>query len=561
MKLVEFSVSNYRSITKAHKIVLHDLTVLVGKNNEGKSNLLGALNVAMNAMIMHADNSDSIRYYRQTNYDWYRDFPIQYQERKQSVESIFKLLFRLEGDELTEFHKLTRLRGNEDIPITIKIGKDNTPKIEVPKKGTQSYNKKSSIITEYISNHISFNYIPAIRTEEMAVDAICDALYGELRFLLRNEEYVSAQEKLYNLEQKMLDNMATQIIEPLKTFIPALSEIIIRRNADDYRLYQSLEGIDILMNDGQLTSIKNKGDGIKSLTTLAILKERSNHIGASIIAIEEPESHLHPGAIHGLAEVIRRISDNNQVIITTHNPLFVQQNSLNSNVLVDKGNARQAKNINEIRNILGILPSDNLQGARFVLLVEGEDDKLSLFNILSQKSEKIRAALQSNQLIIKPLLGASNLSHDAQDLRSSLCRFFVLLDYDKAGKEAFKKAKENGIVSESDVKFTICKGMTESEFEDCIKPDVYRQQLIDEYSVDIKHKSFRGNEKWSLRMKNAFFTQGCEWNDTVERNVKVIVAKAVNSSKDTLDNILITEKAGFIDGLSVAIDNLLSVSE
>lgn len=36
MKLVEFSVSNYRSITSAHKIKLQNFTVLVGKNNEGK---------------------------------------------------------------------------------------------------------------------------------------------------------------------------------------------------------------------------------------------------------------------------------------------------------------------------------------------------------------------------------------------------------------------------------------------------------------------------------------------------------------------------------------------
>ncbi len=51
MKLVEFSVTNFRSITKAHKINLQDMTVLVGKNNEGKSNLLTALNIAMRAIF------------------------------------------------------------------------------------------------------------------------------------------------------------------------------------------------------------------------------------------------------------------------------------------------------------------------------------------------------------------------------------------------------------------------------------------------------------------------------------------------------------------------------
>lgn len=36
MKLVSFSVTNYRSITKAHKIAIGQYTVLLGKNNEEK---------------------------------------------------------------------------------------------------------------------------------------------------------------------------------------------------------------------------------------------------------------------------------------------------------------------------------------------------------------------------------------------------------------------------------------------------------------------------------------------------------------------------------------------
>ena len=54
MKLVKFSVTNFRSILKAHDIPISDTTVLVGKNNEGKSNLLKALSIAMNAISYHA---------------------------------------------------------------------------------------------------------------------------------------------------------------------------------------------------------------------------------------------------------------------------------------------------------------------------------------------------------------------------------------------------------------------------------------------------------------------------------------------------------------------------
>lgn len=91
MQLVDFSVTNFRSITKAHKISLHNLTVLVGRNNEGKSNLLNGLNVAMQTMILHAKQT---RGYSQL-YNWERDFPVQFQERKSGLESIFRLNFRL----------------------------------------------------------------------------------------------------------------------------------------------------------------------------------------------------------------------------------------------------------------------------------------------------------------------------------------------------------------------------------------------------------------------------------------------------------------------------------
>ena len=59
MKLASFSVTNYRSITTAHKIRTNNMTVLVGKNNEGKSNILRALTLAMNVMKAYAEEPRS----------------------------------------------------------------------------------------------------------------------------------------------------------------------------------------------------------------------------------------------------------------------------------------------------------------------------------------------------------------------------------------------------------------------------------------------------------------------------------------------------------------------
>jgi len=218
----------------------------------------------------------------------------------------------------------------------------------------------------------------------MAIDFLENVITQQLYMLNDNDEYVNAVNKINELEDKILKEISTQLLEPLKLFLPNLSDVkIIKDNDYNYRQirYRGRD-IKIIIDDGIPTNISYKGDGIKSLATLAILKDRISFGRASIIAIEEPESHLHSGAIHNLVNVILNISKNNQVIITTHNPLFVQRNNIKSNIIVNDGKAVPAKNIMEVRNILGVLPEDNLRNASHVLVVEGENDKIMLSKIL-----------------------------------------------------------------------------------------------------------------------------------------------------------------------------------
>lgn len=90
MKIKSFSVSNYRSITRAHKIEMHDLTILVGKNNEGKSNIIKALSLSMEILKSHALFSKRYhipfylteRYITDNGYEWLRDFPVESQQKE-----------------------------------------------------------------------------------------------------------------------------------------------------------------------------------------------------------------------------------------------------------------------------------------------------------------------------------------------------------------------------------------------------------------------------------------------------------------------------------------------
>lgn len=569
MKLVEFSVENYRSITAANKIKLKKYTVLVGKNNEGKSNLLSALNVSILAIdyfqFSFRRGRHSVRmssFFRNKIYDWERDFPVQYQENNNSSDSVFKLTFKLNDNELSDFQKETGLSCNQYIPITIKMKKDNYIELDIPKKGSSAYKEKSIEICGFISEHINFNYIGAIRTEKIALDTLNSVINDELLKLDRNAEYREAMNKIDELKQEVLDEISNYLLEPMKVFLPNLKSIKMENEKYHRRSYFSRRSdVKILLDDGVLTSIEHKGDGIKSLVTLSILKERNKTSGSSLIAIEEPESHLHPGAIHNLVDVIHGISDNNQVIISTHNPLFVQRNDVMSNIMIDNGKACAAVNIKEIRDVLGIWPSDNLKNSRFVLVVEGESDKKILLKILPALSEKIGKALKNNMLAIKVLGGASNLVHDLADLQYSMCEYVVLLDNDKAGDDAIKKAKAKNLLKNEQLRKTICCGMNESEIEDCIKPAIYVGELEKTNSINIeKNKKFRNNKnKWSKRMGEVFSDQGANWDDEIESKTKNYIADIIFQKAECSDisDILIKEKSGFLEGLVLAIENML----
>lgn len=562
MKLVSFSVLNYRSITSAHKINLDQITVLVGKNNEGKSNILAALNVAMNLIIQHSKESNKRIHYPspryRTAYKWTRDFPVSLQDRKNGLESIFTLNFRLTHDEAKAFNDETGIKSNEDIPIKIKIGKENEPKIEVPKKGRGDYNKKSQYVTDFISKRISFNCIEAIRTEKTTINAIQSILNDELKTLEKNEDYIAALEKIKELQNMRLNSIADKITPSLQEFLPSIQSVKIDSDGD-FDLRNNIIGyrndINIRINDGTCTSIGMKGDGVKSLVALAILKDKYNVKDASIIAIEEPESHLHPSAMQQLVNVINSLSEKNQIIITTHNPLFVYRNNIKSNIVVEGGAAKPASSMKEIRDILGILPSDNLINALNVLVVEGDTDKKILSKLLPLNSDVIKKALSNNSFEIIALQGAANLTYELNSLKNHIYNYFVFLDNDLAGISAVEKAKNRGLLTNAESKLCICRDQRNSEIEDCINESIYMDKINEEFSIQLNSLKLKGNNIWSDRMKEAFRKSGIPWDDSTKNRVKTIVADCVTEKPH---DALIPARRDSINSLIESLNILLS---
>ena len=157
-------------------------------------------------------------------------------------------------------------------------------------------------------------------------------------------------------------------------------------------------------------------------------------------------------------------------------------------------------------------------------------------------------------LIIEPIGGAGNLSYKLSLLRSSLCAVHTLLDGDKAGRDAYQKAENDSLISVASCTFIICNGMAEAEFEDCLDPEVYRDIILCEQGVDLTSSKFRGNDKWSQRMRMTCLDQGKSFNDTLLAKSKHLVATAiVKNPKGALNE----HKRNSIDAMVSALERMI----
>ncbi len=559
MKLSDFSVVNYRSITTARKIKTNNMTVLVGKNNEGKSNILRALTLAMDIMKIYSRDPRSlqvaVRPYLKSHYSWEKDYPISLQEKNPNGWSSIDLNFELDEQDIVAIRSLTGIRLSGCIPVRVSTN-GVTAKIDIPKRGTAAFadadNKKK--IIEYVCFKIDFNFIPAVRTEHDALRVVDSLIEKSLETLDTNPDYINAMNKIEELQQGILDGISNQIIEPLQEFLPTVRNVQIHIQSERRRVAMR-RNPEVIIDDGTPTPIQQKGDGIKSLTALAILNIPARVDRVSVVAIEEPESHLHPESARQLYDTIMSLSQTHQIVLTTHSPLFVNRTNLKENIIVNDGKATPVKKIKEIRDVLGIHISDNLTNAEHVLIVEGEDDKIALEKLLPNMSTKIKRAIQNGTFIVDYIGGAGNLPYKLSFYRNLQCKYHVLLDNDEAGRYAGSEAERQGLLDVRNVTYTICNGSPNAEIEDCYNKAVYENAILNEFGVNINVAEFRGNKKWSDRIASCFLSQGKLWNDAMEKRIKLVVA---NEISEEVDIVLNTHKRSSIDALVTSLENLLS---
>jgi putative ATP-dependent endonuclease of OLD family len=539
MELLRFTATNYRSIRNAQDITLAHKAVLIGPNNEGKSNILLALVTAMRVIesghhfasgFTPQQLARIILPYRGPIYDWERDFPKDLQNVQRSGVTTLSLEFALDSRETREFRKSVGSSLNGTLPVQIRLGFESLEfRVKKQGPGGHALTQKSAQIARFVSQHMRVEHIAAVRTAAQA-EAVANSLVErELRAVEKYPQYKAALRQIESLQRPILDKLQDSIRDTLAAFLPSVKGVTIELPKED-RL-GALRQCRVYVDDGNKTALQRKGDGAQSLAALGIIRHQSERDAEGrslVIAIEEPESHLHPDAIHRLRDVVEELSRRHQIVLTTHCPVFADRINIGANILVRNKTARPAPSLDAIRAALGVRAADNLRHAELVLLVEGEADRRSL-RALFREVPKLRGALRDGTLAMTVLGGASTLSFYARATKDSVCDVHAFLDGDTDGERAIDSAIREGILANNEITRATCPGLRESELEDLFDPALY-EDIAKSYGIASLTGLMRGKGKWSARVASAFRRKGKMFDEAAKSNLKLRIAERVESS-------------------------------
>ncbi|CAJ2230666.1 ATP-dependent nuclease [Companilactobacillus paralimentarius] len=551
MRIQKFTVSKYRSIIRAKNITMGKYTVLVGKNNEGKSNLIRALNLAMNNMSVIVNdnispigkgwNINNLYRYSDNSYSYDIDFPKNIAART-TDSTVIQLHFDLTEDDISNFRKELNLQTNNDLTLLFKYDENNILDIRVAKRGGRNWQGKIVQIMRFIVKNISFTYIPAVRTADTFNKIIRRELSRAITDVAHNEEYEELLIKLKRLEQNAVDKIADKITPELIEWLPSTTAVRIEIDERTRRISQYIRNANLyITSSGTETLLENKGDGVQSLFALALLANRNISSNNTILAIDEPEAHLHPEAIHRLQQTISDLSDNGQVIVATHNPIFVNKNDEGSNIIVDSGSVRKAKNIREIRDILGVEVDDNLTNANSTLAVEGVTDKIFLNTFIQIfGDQRLKNKIKSGSINIFPMHGVTKIKYNAQMFKNSMVNFIFVIDNDNGAQNLIDKLIKEHEISQKEYIFIPKKPFKrEAELEDLYSNEFVSNVCENILGVDIKSKLEYSNraEKWSERMKKILPEVGKDFNEETERIIKEGLSNEIKKSEKPERNL------------------------
>ncbi len=528
MYISQLAITNYRGIKETRRIYLDELSSIVGKNDAGKTILLHAVatfldiksfpitysdfndidqpiifefefksdnlvDLLMSKLKSKVKKTEGLEEYVQ---DFIFDGTIKYKREAAKVDKKFSAEYVLIEDFEQEDIKALYLKSDEDLNNILEnygidvpvAGKGRNSKVEKIKYIKIHFEgaKRTSFWLEDDSKISSF--FPEVEMFKADYGLEADTKFktnsvSEIQdYFLR--EATEEDTKLKKVEAEIIEEMKKEA-ESVKSYMQDYASTLKSVQITPAVIWKdAIKGVDVSFQfegDDKFIPMSHKGTGYRRLFMVArfrYLAEKSK--GSNIIyLIEEPETFLHPTAQADLLNALKELSDDNQVIITTHSPVFAGATNVDGVVLCTKDgqsnylNAIEEDDANFISKVideLGIKPSYNLRdNFEKILFVEGPGDLMFFKKICS----KVLGRNLDDKVLVLPTGGSSidsfiNISYFKKNGRE----LFLILDSDKglSVKNPEKPLKQQSIVDDFKENFGSSYLLNKSNIESYLHP-------------------------------------------------------------------------------------------
>jgi len=306
-------------------------------------------------------------------------------------------------------------------------------------------------------------------------------------------------------------------------------------------------------NKGVSLPLKNRSKGFNWFFSFLVWFKRIQEDENSnyILLLDEPGLNLHASAQADLLRFIEDLSDNYQIIYTTHSPFMIASDNLNrvrtvletdkGSVISDSIQEKDPNTLFPLQASLGYDIAQNLFVSKKNLLVEGVSDLIILTAISgileSEKRERLR-----DDITIVPTGGLEKVATFISLLRGSKLEIACLLDSytDEKGKAKMDRMITEKIIHKNKIRFfdEFLSSHSKADLEDLFVKNDYLKLFNSAFSeiTDIKESDLNTEIKQIIIQINKHIGKE-RFNHYRPANelVKLGLSKDF-FSKDTLDN-------------------------